>query len=100
LWETFAESQPPAPNDFINTSFGGIVLGEMTYRLSNKIINNHIRGTHRQMSEIFAFLVCPTNGINRILDGKWGKVDRNSLEVDSSKISAEFDVGYRKFNFA
>lgn len=38
LWETFAENQAPAPNDFINTSFGGIVLGEMTYRLSNKII--------------------------------------------------------------
>lgn len=98
LWETFAESQPPAPNDFINTSFGGIVLGEMTYRLSNKIVNNHTRGFHRQMSEVFALIVSPTNGLNRILDGKWGRVSRNTLEVDSSKISAEFDLGYRKFN--
>lgn len=98
LWETFAENQAPAPNDFINTSFGGIVLGEMTYRLSNKMVNNHTHGIHRQMSELFAFIVCPTNGINRILDGKWGKVARNTQEVDSSKVNAEFDLGYRKFN--
>jgi hypothetical protein len=98
LWETFAENQAPAPNDFINTSFGGIVLGEMTYRLSNKIVNNHTHGFHRQMSEVFAFIVCPTNGINRVLDGKWGRVSRNTLEVDSSKVNAEFDVGYRKFS--
>ncbi|MES2276743.1 MAG: DUF3943 domain-containing protein [Bacteroidota bacterium] len=97
IWETFAENQAPAPNDFINTSFGGIVLGEMTYRMSNKIVNNHTRGFHRQMSEVVAFIVCPTNGLNRILDGKWGKVSRNTLEVDSSKVSAEFDLGYRKF---
>jgi hypothetical protein len=99
LWETFGESQAPAPNDFINTSFGGIILGEITYRLSNKVINNHTRGFHRQMSEVFGFLISPTNGINRVLDGKWGKVAGNTLEVDSTKINAEFDVGYRKFNF-
>lgn len=97
LWETFAENQAPAPNDFINTSFGGIILGEMTFRMSNKIVNNHTRGFHRQMSEVVALLVCPTNGLNRILDGKWGRYSNNTLEVDSSKVSAEFDLGYRKF---
>lgn len=98
LWETFAENQAPAPNDFINTSFGGVILGEMTYRLSNKIVNNQATGVHRQVSEVIALLVNPTNGLNRILDGKWGKVYGNSAEHDSSKISAQFDFGFREFN--
>ncbi|GAA4322228.1 hypothetical protein GCM10023149_22430 [Mucilaginibacter gynuensis] len=97
LWETFAENQAPSPNDFVNTSFGGIVLGEMTYRLSNKIVNNNSRGFKRQVSEVMGFIVSPMNGLNRILDGKWGKVS-GLAKRDSSKISAEFDIGLRKFN--
>lgn len=105
LWETFAEDQAPAPNDFINTSFGGVILGETTYRLSNLIVNNHSRGVKHQLTEVAGLLVNPVNGINRLLDGKWGRVrhgrqvtDPVVLESDSSKISAVFDVGVRKFN--
>jgi len=105
LWETFAEDQAPAPNDFINTSFGGIILGETTYRLSNLIVNNHSRGFKHQLTEIAGLLVNPTNGLNRLLDGKWGRVrhgrqitDPVVMESDSSKISAVFDLGVRKFN--
>ncbi|MDR6941210.1 DUF3943 domain-containing protein [Mucilaginibacter pocheonensis] len=98
LWETFAENQAPAPNDFINTSFGGIVLGEMTYRFSNKIINNRQRGFKRQFREVLGFLVNPMNGLNRLLDGKWGKVYGNPKERDSTHISAEFDLGLRNVN--
>lgn len=98
LWETFAENQEPSPNDFINTSFGGIVLGETTYRLSNKIINNRSRGFKRQASEVLAFIVNPMNGLTRILDGKWGKVNHDPLANDSSKVSAEFDFGVRRYS--
>ncbi|WP_170309755.1 DUF3943 domain-containing protein [Mucilaginibacter xinganensis] len=98
LWETFAENQPPSPNDFINTSYGGIILGEMTYRLANKIINNHTRGAKRQIEEVAGFLVNPMNGLKRITTGKWGKVYGNSTERDSSHIYAEFDLGARTFN--
>jgi hypothetical protein len=97
LWEAAAEKQAFAPNDFINTSFGGTVLGEMTHRLSNVIINNHTRGFKRQASEVIALIINPANGLNRIIDGKWGKVAPNSTERDSSKIYAEFDLGMRRF---
>ncbi|RYY36207.1 MAG: DUF3943 domain-containing protein [Sphingobacteriaceae bacterium] len=97
LWETFAETQAPSPNDFVNTTFGGIVLGEMTHRISNKIINNERTGFKRQVSEVIAFIINPTNGLNRIMDGKWGKYGRNTIEHDSTKISAEFDIGLRQF---
>ena len=97
LWETVAENQPPAPNDFINTGFGGFVLGEITYRLANKIINNRTTGIRRQISEIAALLINPVNGLNRIIDGKWGRMSGNTMERDSSRIYAEFDVGARRF---
>ncbi|HTI61741.1 DUF3943 domain-containing protein [Mucilaginibacter sp.] len=98
IWETTAENQAPAPNDFINTSFGGIILGEMTYRLSNKIVNNRSRGLKRQASEVLALLVNPVNGINRLLDGKWGKIYGNSTDHDSSRLQVEFDAGLRNFS--
>ncbi|MCR8556696.1 DUF3943 domain-containing protein [Mucilaginibacter sp. BJC16-A38] len=98
LWETFAENQAPAPNDFINTSYGGIILGEMTYRLSNKIINNQTRGFKRQVDEVLGFMVNPMNGLHRITSGQWGKVSKNTAERDSSKIRAEFDFGGRQFD--
>jgi hypothetical protein len=97
LWETTAENMKPSVNDFINTSFGGIVLGEMTYRLANKIVNNQRSGFRRQASEVLGFVINPTNGLNRILDGKWGKVSRN-LKRDSSQIMVELDAGIRTFN--
>jgi hypothetical protein len=95
VWETFAENQAPAPNDFINTGFGGTVLGEMTYRLSNRIVNNKSVGFKRQVNEVLGMLVDPMNGLSRILDGKWGKVSANELLRDSAKITAEFNVGTR-----
>jgi len=95
IWETYAENQPPAPNDFINTGFGGAVLGEMEYRLANRIVNNEAVGFKRQINELIGFLVDPMNGLSRILDGKWGKVSSNTALRDSSKIMAEFNSGIR-----
>lgn len=97
LWETFAENQAPAPNDFINTGFGGITLGEMTYRLANKILDNRTRGFQRQVREISALLINPMNGLTRIIDGRWGRVYGNPMEHDSSNVYAEFDLGGRRF---
>ena len=100
LWETFAENQAPAPNDFINTTFGGIVLGEMTYRLSNRLISKKRTGFKRQASEVAAFIIDPMNGLSRIMDGKWGKISDNDDDdkLDSTNVSAEFDLGFRTFS--
>ncbi len=97
LWETFAENMRPSINDFVNTTFGGIVLGEMTYRFSNKIVNSERTGFRRQASEVLSLIINPTHGINRILDGKWGRVSKRS-KVDSSDIIIEIDAGIRTFN--
>ena len=98
LWETFGENEPPSPNDFVNTTFGGVVLGEMTHRIANRMVSNRSRGFKRQLTEVAAFVINPMNGLNRILDGKWGKRSTNPADRDSSKITAEFDLGFRSFN--
>jgi len=97
FWESTAENQAPAPNDFINTTFGGIVLGEMTHRLANKLINNHKRAFKRQISEITVALINPMNGFTRLTNRQWGRVTESNREADSSVISVNFDLGARSF---
>src|SRR3954462_12090291 len=80
MWETCGETHPPAQNDFINTSLGGISIGEMSYRFSNLIVNNRQMGFRRQVNEVLAFLVNPMNGLNRIIDGRWGRVMGNPAD--------------------
>jgi hypothetical protein len=98
IWETFGESEYFSPNDFINTSIGGIILGEMTYRLANKIIDRHVGGPRRQATEVIAMLINPMNGLRRIMDKKWGKVAGSPVRPDSSRIYSEFDLGMRNFS--
>lgn len=98
LWELAGETQSPSLNDLINTTFGGIVLGEMTHRLSNKLVNNRSIGFRRQVNEISALLINPMNGLNRILDRKWGKPVVQNTEIDSFKMDAQFDMGFRRIS--
>ncbi len=96
IWETAGENQAPAPNDLINTSFGGIVLGEMVFRLSNRISSNHFNGRKRKLSKILALAINPMNGLSRILNN-----GRNTMQADAFRdttpVATEFDIGLRKF---
>lgn len=98
LWETAAENQAPAPNDFINTGFGGMVLGEMTHRIAHRLTHNSGQGAKRQTAEVLALFVNPMNGLTRILDGQWGKPVYDPAQRDTSPVTLEFDLGLRKYN--
>jgi hypothetical protein len=99
VWEIAGETHPPAPNDLINTTLGGIVLGEMEYRVANRILNKKQRGFKRQANEFFAFLINPMNGFNRILDGQWGRVSTApETELDTMAMIGELDLGARRIN--
>jgi hypothetical protein len=97
IWETVAENQAPSPNDFINTSFGGIILGEMTFRLANRIVSNQQTGFRKQAGEVIGFLLNPMNGLKRISTRQWGKTNQDTTNRDESEIVAEFELGIRKF---
>lgn len=95
IWEIAGETHNPAPNDFINTSLGGIALGEMTHRIAGLIINEKKHGAGRQVQEAFALLVNPVNGFNRAVSGQWGKVNFTDPE-DSLYCNIAVDMGLRR----
>jgi len=98
IWETFSENQPPAPNDFINTGFGGVVLGEMTHRLTARLLNTRSGGLKRQVNEVLAMLLNPANGFNRITSGQWGRPPALLTAEDSIPMGIELQAGLRKYN--
>ena len=93
LWETFAENQAPAPNDFINTGFGGSVLGELAHRFARRIVSTRKSGFRRHAAEVSALLLNPVSGLKRISNRSWGK----NTDRDTTPVQAELDAGLRRF---
>ena len=98
MWEFFGETEPPAINDVIATSCGGMALGEMTHRMSRTILDDRDRGFHRFLREAAAAIVNPIQGLHRIFSGDAWRVrsshyryhDYNEFPVDFS-----FTLGWR-----
>ena len=74
MWEFFMENEPPSINDMLATTFGGIELGEITYRLSDLFIDNRSSGAERVGREVLAGVLSPVRAFNRIISGKPGDV--------------------------
>ncbi len=72
-WETLCETHPPAPNDLINTTLGGIVFGEVSNRISKVILRNKHGKGKGIILEPVAFIINPMQGINRISSPAWAK---------------------------
>ena len=68
-WEYFGETNHPSLNDFINTTLGGIALGEMFHRTAWLVRDTHATGRRRMWREIGAAAIDPITGLNRLLTG-------------------------------
>jgi hypothetical protein len=95
-WEYFGETHPAAPNDWINTSLGGMAMGEMLFRFSNLILDNTATGARRTWREFFAALLNPMQGLNRLLHGDVARVTANPEYLYPSQLSALFSLGARR----
>lgn len=69
MWEFFGEREPPAINDLMATTFGGICIGEMTHRVSMLVLDDSKRGFPRFLSEFLDLVINPIQGFNRIISG-------------------------------
>jgi hypothetical protein len=69
-WEHFAETEQPATNDFLTTTWGGTFFGEALYRLSNDVLDDSTSGSNRLWKEIAGFVLSPMNGIDRLISGQ------------------------------
>jgi len=73
-WEWFGENTRPSRNDLITTPISGAFLGEVLYRISSNILDDRRRGRSRVWREVIAGVVNPTRALNRMTQGKMGRV--------------------------
>lgn len=69
MWELFMENEPPSYNDLVTTSFSGITLGEISYRVSNLIIDESSIRFERFLREFTSTIINPMQGFNRLIRG-------------------------------
>jgi hypothetical protein len=67
-WEMFAEKEPPSINDQITTTVAGSFLGEILFRLSNRILDTG-GASPGIWRELGAAAVSPVTGLNRVFYG-------------------------------
>jgi len=98
VWEMVLETQSPSLNDLVNTTLGGMVSGEATYRLSQMLLDDRARGGARVLRETAAALLNPTQLITRLMTGDlWAvRAERGDYVLPSGFV-AEADGGWRHF---
>ena len=98
MWETCGEIEPPAINDLFATTVGGICLGEITFRLSDLILDDRTTGWERFFRELLCTAISPMKGFNRLLNGDAWKI-RNEYykyhDFDSIPVSLSLTAGQR-----
>jgi len=94
-WEYFGETARPSLNDFYNTSFGGIAVGEMTYRLVALVRDNRSRGAGRILREVAAAPLDPVGFIRRIFNGDLTRVQENPGPRPSGILALQLQGGAR-----
>jgi len=80
IWETFMEIEEPSNNDLFTTTLGGIMLGEIFYRVSSLILDDTATGAERTWREIGAGFINPVRGINRLIKGKTRSVLQHNYQ--------------------
>ncbi|KAF0149921.1 MAG: hypothetical protein FD143_2682 [Ignavibacteria bacterium] len=81
IWEFVMENEAPSYNDIVNTPVTGIILGEISFRVSNLIIDESAIGFERFLREFSSTLIDPMQGFNRLIRGdmwKAGKPNKRS----------------------
>ncbi|HEX6975918.1 MAG TPA: DUF3943 domain-containing protein [Vicinamibacterales bacterium] len=92
-WEYFGETNKPSLNDLLNTTLGGIALGEMFHRTGWLIRNPRATGKGRLWSEIGAAVFDPVTGANRFIDGDSSRVSDKPSDMIPSALGATAAAG-------
>ena len=93
MWEMLGETEPPAINDLMATTMGGIAIGEVAHRISNLVLNDSKRGLGRLVREVVATVINPVKGFNRIVRGEaWRVRTSNYLYHDFERIPLNYSV--------
>jgi hypothetical protein len=92
-WEFYGETNHASLNDLINTTLGGIALGEMFHRAAWLIRDTRATGRGRTWREIGATAVDPITGVNRFLRGDASRVVDKPQDMVPSGLAAFMAAG-------
>src|SRR6185436_6056643 len=92
-WEYFGETNHASLNDFINTTLGGIALGEMFHRTAWLVRNTRATGRGRLWNEIGATALDPITGVNRFMRGDASRVTDKPADMVPSNLTASGALG-------
>ena len=92
-WEYFGETNQASLNDFINTTLGGIALGEMFHRTAWLVRNTHATGKSRMWNEIGATALDPMSGLMRFMSGDASRVVDKPADMVPSSLTAVASFG-------
>ncbi len=97
-WEYFMETEKPAINDLITTSLGGAMLGEITGRLSENILDDTSDGLERAARETGAFIINPMKGLHRMISGSMFRI-RSVNDHSGKKVKFEISGEKKIYSF-
>lgn len=90
------ETQPASINDIMSTTFGGMALGETTYRLSSLVLNGQARGWERASHELVAAFLNPVRAVNRLMTGEAWRIGPRYVDKEATiPFHFRFEAGYR-----
>lgn len=92
-WEYFGETNLPSVNDFINTTLGGIALGEMFHRAAWLVRDTRATGSGRRWREIGATALDPLTGLNRFRTGDANRIHDKPPDMVPSSIAGFISAG-------
>src|SRR4030095_5527391 len=92
-WEYFGETNHASLNDFINTTLGGIALGEIFHRTAWLVRDTRATGRGRLWSEIGATALDPITGVNRFMRGDASARTGKPADMVPSNLAASGAAG-------
>lgn len=96
MWEYLMENELPSINDLIATTAGGSALGEVTFRLSDNILDDRATGVNRVLREITAGILSPSRLFERVQTGKlWKRESYKGNLYRLIPIDVYLNFGYR-----
>lgn len=89
-WEYFFENNRASLNDLINTTLGGIALGEVMYR--SAWLLRHPEKT-KGRGELIATAIDPMGGLERAMSGDWSRVTEKPRSVIPASLNWRVEGG-------
>jgi pimeloyl-ACP methyl ester carboxylesterase len=92
-WEFFGETNHASVNDLINTTLGGMAMGEVLHRTAWLVRNPRASGRQRLMSELAATVIDPVTGVLRFTSGDASRLSDKPAEMMPSALGGLFGAG-------